>query len=298
MTRFDATDAVIPKAMPLTEEIKTAIGARTRLRRLASTARRCAWSMGLQHTNPRIDNSSAAASPATVIVLGMHRSGTSVVAGMLEDQGFASGADAEGNRGGNLRGMREHPGLVLLNHEILELNGASWRVPPTSCVRFTHSQLRRRNKLLASARPTVLKDPRMLLVSELWCHSQVPTIGVIRNPVAVSCSLRRRDPQMRDDECLGLWEAYNERLLAVLAQRPFPVIEFGGSCSIYTQVTAALCFHGFRPEQAFRFFDPGAVHSAPDEREWRHIVSPRLTELWDQILACAADPEVIETCAS
>lgn len=298
MTRFDTTIALIPKVMPLTENIKTAIGARTRLRRFASTTRRSAWSMGLQHTNPRIDNSNATAWSATIIVLGMHRSGTSVVAGMLEDQGFASGAGAEDHRGGNPRGVRERPQLVRLNDEILALNGAGWRVPPTGPIRFTSSQLRRRNKLLASSGPCVLKDPRMLLMPELWCYSSVPTIGVIRNPVAVSRSLIRRDPKMSNADCLDLWKAYNKRLLAILAQRPFPVIEFGGSRSLSGQVSAALRFYGFRAEQTFRFFDPSAVRGVPDEHEWRRLVSPELTELWEQILACAADPQVIATCAS
>jgi hypothetical protein len=251
------------------------------------TARQSAWRMGLQHTNPDTAGSVVTVSPTTIIVLGMHRSGTSVVAGMLEDQGFASGASAEGHVGDNMRGMREHPRLVNLNQEILSLNKASWRTPPTDCVRFTRSQLRRRNKLLASARPRVLKDPRMLLMPEFWCQTHMPTIGVIRNPVAVSYSLRRRDLRLGDNECLDLWETYNLRLLGLLSQRPFPVIEFGGSRAISTQITAALCFYGFRAEQTFSFFDPRAVRGAPDEHEWRRLVSPSLVELWDQILARA-----------
>lgn len=207
---------------------------------------------------------------------------------MIEDQGFASGANAEAHVADNPHGTREDRRLVRVNDEILALNGASWKVPPTEGIRFTKAQLRKRNKLLASSQPCVLKDPRMLLVSELWCHNQLPTIGVIRNPVAVSGSLRRRDPELRNGECLDLWEAYNTRLLAILGRQPFPVIEFGGSRSISTQVTAALAFYGFPADQAFRFFDPSTLRGTPDERKWRHLVNPKLVELWDQILACAA----------
>jgi hypothetical protein len=184
--------------------------------------------MGWQHTYPRIGESSAAASPARIIILGMHRGGTPLVTGIIEDQGFASGADAEGRWGDNWRGMREHP-------------------QQPSCT-----------KSLADA----------------------------------------RDLQMCDNEYLNLWEAYNTCLLATFAGRRFPVIEFGGSRSIGTAVTAAFSFYGFRPSRAFRFFDPDAGHRAPDERESGSLVGPRVTKLREQILACAADPEVSETCVS
>jgi hypothetical protein len=127
-----------------------------------------------------------------------------------------------------------------------------------------------------------------LLLSELWYDDQISTIGVIRNPVAVSHSLRRRDPKLRDGDCLELWEAYNTRLLALLARKPFPVIEFGGSRPITAQLTASLGFYGFRAEQSFRFFDRNVVRGTPDEHEWRSLVSPKLIALWDDILECAA----------
>jgi hypothetical protein len=270
-----------------TEKLKELIGLRTRLRRLAITARQGAWHIGLPHTNPAPAESCPALSRATVMIFGMHRSGTSVIAGMLEDQGFATGAGPEHDIGGNPQGVRENQQLVRLNDEILALNRASWKVPPADRVCFTNSQLRRRNKLLVPNGPCVLKDPRTLLLSELWYHSKMSVIGVIRNPLAVSSSLRRRDPRLEHAQCLALWEAYNVRLLALLAERPFPVIEFGGAQSLDTQVTAALAFYGLRSDQPFRFFDPLAVHGTPDEREWRGAVSQRLVALWDQILRCA-----------
>jgi hypothetical protein len=71
-------------------------------------------------------------------------------------------------------------------------------------------------------------------------------------------------------------------------RRPFPIVEFGGPRPLCDQVSSSLCFYGIKPEQPFQFFDPELVRGAPEESEWGRLVNPRLTKLWDEILACAA----------
>ena len=63
-----------------------------------------------------------------VAILGMHRSGTSAVAGMLADHGLEFGQVRQRNRF-NRRGNREIPELNELHEAILERSGGTWWRP-------------------------------------------------------------------------------------------------------------------------------------------------------------------------
>ena len=96
-----------------------------------------------------------------------------------------------------------------------------------------------------------VKDPRLLLVLELWRDLDPRPIGVIRNPVAVRESLERRaherprrHPQLSAAGWDELWLIYNRALLAEHRRRPFPVIDFERHADLDAQVRAALAFHG------------------------------------------------------
>ena len=68
-------------------------------------------------------------------VLGMHRSGTSAVAGMLAEAGFDGGRApdlATDDDEGNPRGSFERWSLLARHDALLRQLGASWDVPPTS----------------------------------------------------------------------------------------------------------------------------------------------------------------------
>jgi hypothetical protein len=69
-----------------------------------------------------------------VVVLGMHRSGTSAVAGMLVEAGFDGGRapDLAAGDEGNPRGFFERWSLLARHDALLRQLGASWDVPPTS----------------------------------------------------------------------------------------------------------------------------------------------------------------------
>src|SRR3954452_7525745 len=82
----------------------------------------------------------------TVAVLGMHRSGTSAVAGMLADHGVEFGPVSERNRF-NPRGNREIQELNRLHDRVLEGSGGSWWQPPAR-IRVRRRDVRRRNEIL------------------------------------------------------------------------------------------------------------------------------------------------------
>lgn len=229
----------------------------------------------------------------TVAVLGMHRSGTSAVAGMLADHGVEFGPVSQRNRF-NPRGNREIRELNRLHDRVLERSGGSWWEPPAS-IRARPGDYRRRNQILRSIPGETIgvKDPRLLLVLELWRDLDPRPIGVIRNPVAVRESLERRaherprrHPQLSAAGWDELWLIYNRALLAEHRRRPFPVIDFERHHDLDSQVRAALAFHGLKPSADSAFFDPELLGAGSDD--WRtQIQSGETLELWDTLAALA-----------
>ena len=73
----------------------------------------------------------AASNSRTICVLGMHRSGTSCLAGTLEQAGVFLGEVATQNPF-NLKGNRENGTIRGLNGGVLADNGAEWNRPPAT----------------------------------------------------------------------------------------------------------------------------------------------------------------------
>src|ERR671910_2640298 len=71
-----------------------------------------------------------------VAVVGMHRSGTSMVAKLLQQAGLNLGdeADLMPPAAENPEGFYEHLEFVRLNDEVLNVAGAGWDCPPTAGV--------------------------------------------------------------------------------------------------------------------------------------------------------------------
>jgi hypothetical protein len=230
-----------------------------------------------------------------VTVLGMHRSGTSAIAGMLADHGIELGPVSQKNRF-NPRGNREIEELNRLHDRVLERSGGSWWEPPAS-IRASRSDFRRRNQIVASipGQTIGIKDPRLLLVLELWRDLDPRPIGVIRNPVAVRESLQRRaherprrHPQLSPGGWDELWIAYNRALLAEHRHRPFPIIDFERHHDLDSQVRVALAFYGLEPSAESGFFERELVGQGVDD--WRSKVgSSEALELWDTLASLAID---------
>ena len=228
-----------------------------------------------------------------VAVLGMHRSGTSAIAGMLADHGVELGPVSEQNRF-NPRGNREIRELNRLHDRVLDRSGGTWWDPPAR-IRPRRDDYRRRNEILRSipGETIGIKDPRLLVVLDLWRDLDPRAIGVIRNPVAVRASLqrraherRKRHPQLSAAGWDELWLIYNRALLAEHQRRPFPVIDFDRHADLDSQVRAALLFHGLELAGESEFFDRELV--GPPADDWRSLASSEVLELWDMLAALGA----------
>ena len=170
---------------------------------------------------------SAGAVPNTasipVCIAGMHRSGTSMVAQLLQRAGLFLGdpADLMPPAEENPEGFFEHLGFVRLNDEILNAAGAGWDCPPPTGFAWDDpalDPLRERARQLAaplSASPAWgWKDPRNSLTVPFWRSALGPlrTVVVVRNPLEVVTSLHRRNG-FSTALGLTLWQLYGERVL-------------------------------------------------------------------------------------
>ncbi len=166
-----------------------------------------------------------------VVILGMHRSGTSMVAGALANAGLFVGLDDDllRDQDDNPHGFYERTDVVSLNDAILAAVRGSWFDPPLEmsvqreyCVELSVILDR-----LSNDGPWLLKDPRMCLTWPVW-EAQLTDahlLYVYRNPLSVAKSLASRHgfPYLMG---LALWEYYNSRILEMLQGRQFTALSF------------------------------------------------------------------------
>lgn len=217
--------------------------------------RRC-WRLERWRSCPLTDSSIASA----IVVLGMHRSGTSCLAGMLAAGGLASAGQAVRNWD-NARGHHEMLDLVRLDEAVLAHSGGHYLAPPAE-VRWTDAHAAERDRLLRASidgKPALLKDPRMLLVLPFWRASSVPfrAIGIVRHPLAVARSLEswRGMPLV---EGVALWTAHARALLEDRAQHGYPVVDFDAPRDAMIDAVAA--FAGGERERLAAAYEAQLVH--------------------------------------
>jgi hypothetical protein len=211
-----------------------------------------------------------------ILILGMHRSGTSCLAGSLQHRGLHLGEVYEA-RPYNRKGNRENQRIMDLNADVLAASDGSWDRPPRT-LRWDDACAARRDAIVAALaagsgdRPWGFKDPRSLLTLPFWLEAipEARLVGTFRHPAQVARSLHARDPAMTIETGLSLWLEYNERLLALHAGRPFPMLCFDTGAEAYLRalgrISAALGLaQPTRADDDDDFFEEGlrTAESAP-----------------------------------
>jgi len=187
-----------------------------------------------------------------LLVLGMHRSGTSCLTGCLERSGLHLGEVMRFNKF-NVMGNHEPPEVVSVHDRLLAFNGGSWaNVPSTITIPDAESQaLRQIARRMAAHAPWGLKDPRLLLFAEAWRDIAAPCafVGTFRHPAAVARSLSRRN-KMPPQESHALWLRYNTELVHLHKRYQFPLIEFAlDDVVAYCETVAAVAIgFGLNPQ--------------------------------------------------
>lgn len=211
-----------------------------------------------------------------ILVLGMHRSGTSMATRLMNMMGAYFGPETSVGEitSDNPKGFWERPEVFKLNDAILASQNASWFdlrhfTPNTPLAEKPTYTIKKLILGMDAHRPWVLKDPRLCLLLPQWLpHLEVP-IAVIthRNPADIAASLHKRD-KLTEAYALALWEAYMVTMLnaslklpriylrhADLLESPLPTTEL-----LFTQLR----------ELGVRRIE------LPSEREVHAFIDPRL----------------------
>lgn len=221
-----------------------------------------------------------------VAVIGMHRSGTSCLAGCLEDLGLSLGA-VNTAAPHNLKGNRENTRLWPLHDGILDRVGAAWDRPPSDPVVWTAAERRELRVLLADyeglPRPWGFKDPRATLLLDGWLE-ELPSLRLIasfRHPIAVAGSLAARNG-FEPARSFGIWSAYNTAVLRWRSQMPFAVIDYDDP-DYESRVRGAADPLGLNSAAPMPFRAAELTHQRAEGP-----VPAELAPIWDQLVAAAA----------
>lgn len=156
-----------------------------------------------------------------LLILGMHRSGTSALSGALCQQGLCGPQQAVPASPSNPTGHWEPSPIVALHEELLRTAGSSWDDPMAmTALELSSDQTEHKQKLQEALQASfpqwrpgqvaVVKDPRQCRLQPLWNglieqqQLQVAVILMVRHPLAVAQSLQRRD-QLPLERSLLLW---------------------------------------------------------------------------------------------
>ena len=223
-----------------------------------------------------------------LIILGMHRSGTSCLTGTLQQHGVFLGQVFESNPY-NKKGNRENHEIMDLNTNLLEFNSGSWDNPPNS-ITWTarHSQFRDRiiSKFLESNCPIWgFKDPRSLFTLDFWLKGlgniPIKYVGSFRHPLAVAQSLFVRN-QIPIEQGLILWDKYNNKLLDIHDKTNFSLVSFDAPSDEYQQSILRILTELKLPSSYVneQFFDESLRHEIFDD----YLVLPdRISNIYNNL---------------
>lgn len=161
-----------------------------------------------------------------VCVVGMHRSGTSMVTRLLHLSGLYLGEWEDYHRiaDDNTEGFWEHKGIVRLNNNLLAQLGGGWDLPPVleegweqrADLQYLKEEARKIAATFEGQEPWGWKDPRNTLTLPFW-QEIVPDMKLViclRNPLEVSKSLKKRG-FTSEHFGVNLWKMYAEETLRI-----------------------------------------------------------------------------------
>lgn len=175
-----------------------------------------------------------------VLLLGMHRSGTSAMARLLAALGARVGSDEEllpAHPQDNPAGYWERLDVLQAHDRYLQSHGGDWRTianlpdDPAGGLAGTRldGDLRQAIATLDQGGPWLVKDPRLCLLLPAWLRllPDAAVVVAVRHPLEIADSLWRSHrgvypaPYM-----LALWEAYLIRALRALAGRQVLFVDY------------------------------------------------------------------------
>ena len=205
-----------------------------------------------------------------IIILGMHRSGTSCLTGSLQQGGLELGEHSTWNLH-NTKGNRENNYIMQLHEDILASNNCSWHYPKKK-IAWLPEQLEQASSILkANAQQATwgFKDPRTLFTLNGWLSLGINAqyVGVFRDPTAVAASLLKRGSGtgaiQEMSHALELWYQYNSQMLTAYKKQAFPILSFDWDEDTFHQALKKLHDHlQLKPlADDERFYEQTLVHN-------------------------------------
>ncbi len=242
-----------------------------------------------------------------LLILGMHRSGTSALSGALAASGLNPGKELFEPEEDNPRGNFENARITLMNENILEELYAKWNDTlfiPDEWHRheifkpFAAEVRRIISEEFEDGRGILIKDPRMSVLLPLYLEAlndlEVKPVFIIcvRNPLEIAASLDKRNHLAREKSLL-LWLDY--QLKAELYSRNYPriIVSYRDLLRephrVLGSITGSLdpgIQAGPETEALFKsFLDPGLRHHEEKEEIAEVAAFPGITEIYKLFLA-------------
>ncbi|MCP1373424.1 sulfotransferase family protein [Dyella lutea] len=210
-------------------------------------------------------------SSTAILVLGMHRSGTSALTRVLNLLGAHVGDDLLAAKADNARGFWEHAEAVAIHDRLLTALGMSWHDPrelpagwlASSAGRTAAGEVARLiERDMKGKRLWAVKDPRMCRLAPLWIEA-LRSLGIgakavlaVRDPYEVASSLHVRDGWSHQHTYL-MWAEHLLEALRATADIPRALVS-------YEQLLGNWRMHiGRLADQLGISWDPGPEHAGP-----------------------------------
>ena len=226
-----------------------------------------------------------------ILVLGMHRSGTSLLTGCLQTAGLHLGP-VNNAAPHNKKGNKENETIRDWHESMLARRGFSWKRPPSAGLDLTHEESEDLSNLLKpNKNSTILwgiKDPRLVWFVESWLNlfPNAQLIAVFRHPSLVAQSLAARPGKLHIsvEEGLRLWAKTNLRILNLWQQFRFPLLHYTNDRQMNKEFFSPLelfCKKNGLTGTPRAFYESSLAHQSltPD------TISPPVMQIFDQLIS-------------
>jgi hypothetical protein len=252
-----------------------------------------------------------------LIVLGMHRSGTSAISGILDLLDFNTGSSLLPPQPDNPKGFFENQRIVDFNDKCLTRLGASWSesflFPPTWYENDTLSELidelaQILKEELNFLSRSFLKDPRLCVLMPLYLKAFLLLeitpyfIVCLRNPSEIAYSLKKRN-SFSEERTILLWLDY--MLKAELYSRNYKRrwIEFNALVSnpviivqdILTEFGYSIETSREKCEEIEHFIESTLKHHNEADMDVSHHYIPEIELFFKSLLKLKGDGESPDT---
>ena len=205
-----------------------------------------------------------------VLIFGMHRSGTSCLAGTLQSYGLHLGNVNE-KALYNSKGNREYRPIFQFHNKCLQELNSDWK-NPVVINQFTEVQKTNLHNILDVEYFTQniygIKDPRLIFTLHAWINALESTnsfsyFASIRHPVLVASSLLKRGDVNTLEEGINIWQTYNNELLRLSERLNLNFVNFNWSFPKYVIITKKMFQRELKIEAKAHstFYEKDLIHN-------------------------------------